>query len=217
LGLKQHGYPTDTKHPITKLRLFKPVVWLYQPIPWPSTDLNFQGGFLGHFNKFDSRLASSSSTRSYEALASLAPQDEVFGVKTSYLAVAMAASASAGALANANGNRSAARLGARAALMVLATVSVVLPATAKMPVPLSVTFRFVVKLAVVARVPPLKLSPPEAAPSGGPAEGAGDEADEGDADLDRRQHSARLARHVERHFGAARTVARHVFQQRSAG
>lgn len=42
---------------ITKLRLFKPVVWLYQPIPMPSTNPAFQGGFEGHFNLADSRLS----------------------------------------------------------------------------------------------------------------------------------------------------------------
>ncbi len=56
--LQNFQYPTDFKNLITKLKLFKPVVWLYQPIPWPSTEPSFQGGFLGHFNKFDSRLAS---------------------------------------------------------------------------------------------------------------------------------------------------------------
>jgi len=55
--LTDFQYPNETKHPVTKLRLFKPVVWLYQPIAMPSADPVFQGGFLGHVNLFDSRLA----------------------------------------------------------------------------------------------------------------------------------------------------------------
>jgi hypothetical protein len=47
----------ETHNPITRLRLLKPVVWLYQPIAMPSPDPIFQGGFQGHFNLFDSRLA----------------------------------------------------------------------------------------------------------------------------------------------------------------
>lgn len=49
--------PNETKHPLTKLRLFKPVVWLYQPIAMPTTNPVFRGGFLGHVNLLDSRLA----------------------------------------------------------------------------------------------------------------------------------------------------------------
>jgi hypothetical protein len=56
--LEHFQYPTEVKHPITDLRLFKPVVWLYQPIAMPSTNPIFQGGFQGQFNAFDSRLAS---------------------------------------------------------------------------------------------------------------------------------------------------------------
>jgi hypothetical protein len=42
--LQDFQYPTKTTHPITKLRLLKPVVWLYQPIAMPSVDPVFQGG-----------------------------------------------------------------------------------------------------------------------------------------------------------------------------
>jgi hypothetical protein len=33
------------------------VVWLYQPIKLPTFDPVFQGGFVGHTNSFDSRIA----------------------------------------------------------------------------------------------------------------------------------------------------------------
>jgi hypothetical protein len=57
MTLGDFQYSVEIKHPITNLRLFKPVVWLYQPIAMPSTNPAFQGGFQGHFNLFDSWLA----------------------------------------------------------------------------------------------------------------------------------------------------------------
>jgi hypothetical protein len=57
MTLEDFRYPVEIKHPITSIRLFKPVIWLYQPIAMPSTNPIFQGGFQDHFNLFDSRLA----------------------------------------------------------------------------------------------------------------------------------------------------------------
>lgn len=56
LSLEGAAYARDVANPITALPLFKPVVWLYQPIKLPSADPMFQGGYYGHFNGFDSRL-----------------------------------------------------------------------------------------------------------------------------------------------------------------
>jgi hypothetical protein len=101
LVLQNFQYPTEIKQPITKLRLFKPVVWLYQPIPLTSTNPTFQGGFLGHFNKFDSRLASlmlegsdrqgalfrqfSDNVKVQRGLSESIEFDEVMGAATSLL------------------------------------------------------------------------------------------------------------------------------------
>jgi hypothetical protein len=49
-------YPVDVSRRVTDLKLFKPVVWLYQPIKFPSSDPIFQGGYYGHVNLFDTRL-----------------------------------------------------------------------------------------------------------------------------------------------------------------
>ncbi|SCB52340.1 hypothetical protein GA0061099_10316 [Bradyrhizobium yuanmingense] len=57
LMLQDFKYPKIVSNPVTKLKLYKPVVWLYQPIKLPSLDPTFQGGFVGHTNTFDSRTA----------------------------------------------------------------------------------------------------------------------------------------------------------------
>ncbi|MGO4172489.1 HNH endonuclease [Bosea sp. TAF32] len=57
LALNDFGYEKEISDPITELKLFKPVVWLYQPIKQPTDDPAFQGGYLGHSNLFDSRIA----------------------------------------------------------------------------------------------------------------------------------------------------------------
>ena len=57
LALEDFRCPTEISNPITKLKLFKPVVWLYQPIKLPTSDPTFAGGFVGHTNTFDSRVA----------------------------------------------------------------------------------------------------------------------------------------------------------------
>ncbi len=56
LKLDGIGYAAEISNPVTDLKLFKPVVWLYQPIRLPSDDPSFKGGFYGHTNAFDSRL-----------------------------------------------------------------------------------------------------------------------------------------------------------------
>lgn len=56
LKLEGVGYAAEISNPITDLKLFKPVVWLYQPIKLPFQDPSFKGGFYGHTNAFDSRL-----------------------------------------------------------------------------------------------------------------------------------------------------------------
>jgi hypothetical protein len=56
LKLEGFSYSTEISNPITTLKLFKPVAWLYQPIKRPSSDPKFQGGYYGHSNLFDSRL-----------------------------------------------------------------------------------------------------------------------------------------------------------------
>jgi hypothetical protein len=56
LKLEGVGYADEISNPITDLKLFKPVVWLYQPIKLPFSDPAFKGGFYGHTNSFDSRL-----------------------------------------------------------------------------------------------------------------------------------------------------------------
>jgi hypothetical protein len=55
--LQDFRYPDAVGNPLTRLKLFKPVVWLYQPIKLPTFDPVFQGGFFGHTNSFDSRIA----------------------------------------------------------------------------------------------------------------------------------------------------------------
>ncbi len=58
LSLKGHGYASDISHPVTTLVLPKPVVWLYQPIKSPISTQEFQGGYYGHTNIFDTRIVS---------------------------------------------------------------------------------------------------------------------------------------------------------------
>jgi hypothetical protein len=57
LKLEGFGYAAEISNSITDLPLFKPVVWLYQPIRMPSDNPIFQGGYYGHVNSYDSRLA----------------------------------------------------------------------------------------------------------------------------------------------------------------
>ena len=54
LALEDFRYPREISNPLTRLKLFKPVVWLYQPIKLPSSNPIFQGGFVGHTNLFNS-------------------------------------------------------------------------------------------------------------------------------------------------------------------
>ncbi len=56
LKLEEFSYAAEIINPITNLELFKPVVWLYQPIKMPSSDPTFQAGYYGHTNRLDSRL-----------------------------------------------------------------------------------------------------------------------------------------------------------------
>ena len=56
LKLEGFSYAAEITNPITNLKLFKPVVWLYQPIKMPSSDPIFQTGYYGHTNRLDSRL-----------------------------------------------------------------------------------------------------------------------------------------------------------------
>lgn len=49
-------YEQEICHPVTSLTLCKPVVWLYQPIKFPSDNPIFRGGYYGHANRFDSRI-----------------------------------------------------------------------------------------------------------------------------------------------------------------
>jgi hypothetical protein len=56
LKLEGVGYAAEISNPINDLKLFKPVVWLYQPIKLPFSSPVFKGGFYGHTNSFDSRL-----------------------------------------------------------------------------------------------------------------------------------------------------------------
>lgn len=58
MKLDGFGYAAEVSHPVTDLKLFKPVVWLYQPIKLPSDDTAFKGGYYGHTNSYDSRIAS---------------------------------------------------------------------------------------------------------------------------------------------------------------
>lgn len=58
MKLDGFGYATEMSHPVTDLKLFKPVVWLYQPIKLPTEDPTFKGGYYGHTNPYDSRIAS---------------------------------------------------------------------------------------------------------------------------------------------------------------
>jgi hypothetical protein len=55
MHLKGVSGPHEVSHPVTPLRLFKPVVWLYQAIKSSSVDPTFQGGYYGHFNLIDTR------------------------------------------------------------------------------------------------------------------------------------------------------------------
>lgn len=56
LKLEGFGYEAEITNPITNLKLFKPVVWLYQPIKTPSSEPMFQAGYYGHTNPYDSRI-----------------------------------------------------------------------------------------------------------------------------------------------------------------
>lgn len=56
LKLEGFEYAAKISDPVTDLNLFKPVVWLYQPIKLPHDGPSFKGGFYGHTNAFDSRL-----------------------------------------------------------------------------------------------------------------------------------------------------------------
>ena len=56
LTIDGFAYAAKVHNPITKLKLFKPVVWIYQPIRMRSSDPVFKGGYFGHSNAFDSRL-----------------------------------------------------------------------------------------------------------------------------------------------------------------
>ena len=58
MKLEGISYEVEINHPVTDLKLFKPVVWLYQPIKLPSDNAVFQAGYYGHTNIFDSRIAS---------------------------------------------------------------------------------------------------------------------------------------------------------------
>lgn len=51
-------YAQEISNPITDLKIFKPVVWLYQPIKQPTDDPIFHGGYYGHLNLSDSRIMS---------------------------------------------------------------------------------------------------------------------------------------------------------------
>jgi len=57
LKLEGFSYESEILHPITDLKLFKPVVWLYQPIKLPSNDPDWQGGYYGYANPMDTRIA----------------------------------------------------------------------------------------------------------------------------------------------------------------
>ena len=54
MKLEGFSYAAEISNPVTDLKLFKPVVWLYQPIKLLSDDPKFQGGFYGHTNPFNS-------------------------------------------------------------------------------------------------------------------------------------------------------------------
>ena len=58
LKLDGFSYAAEISNPVTDLKLFKPVVWIYQPIKLPTDDPAFKGGYYGHINAFDSRIAS---------------------------------------------------------------------------------------------------------------------------------------------------------------
>jgi hypothetical protein len=47
------GRKSEVSNPISKLSLFKPVVWLYQPIKLPIAERVFAGGFYGHADILD--------------------------------------------------------------------------------------------------------------------------------------------------------------------
>lgn len=57
LQLEGVGYAEKVSNPITNIEIFKPVVWLYQPIKLPHKSSMFQGGYYGHVNVYDSRLS----------------------------------------------------------------------------------------------------------------------------------------------------------------
>jgi len=56
LKLEEFSYAAEITNPITNLKLFKPALWLYQPIKMPSSDPVFKAGYYGHTNQFDSRI-----------------------------------------------------------------------------------------------------------------------------------------------------------------
>jgi hypothetical protein len=56
LELSGVGWKSEVSHPLSKLSLPKPVVWLYQPIKLPVAKSLFAGGFYGHTDNADPRL-----------------------------------------------------------------------------------------------------------------------------------------------------------------
>jgi hypothetical protein len=60
IRLDGFSYSENVRRRITGLKLYKPVVWLYQPIKMPSSNPIFKGGYYGHTNPFDSRLSARS-------------------------------------------------------------------------------------------------------------------------------------------------------------
>jgi hypothetical protein len=57
LKLGGFSYAAEISDPITDLQLYRPIVWLYQPIKWPTDDPMYKGGYLGHTNLYDSRIS----------------------------------------------------------------------------------------------------------------------------------------------------------------
>lgn len=58
LQLKGVGWKSEVSHPLSKLSLPKPVVWLYQPIKLPVATSLFASGFYGQSDSDDPRLKS---------------------------------------------------------------------------------------------------------------------------------------------------------------
>jgi hypothetical protein len=57
MKLEGFNYAPEISNPITDVKLFKPVVWLYQPIKLLSSDPEFQGGYYCHTNQYDSLVS----------------------------------------------------------------------------------------------------------------------------------------------------------------